>query len=562
MVIRLIILLSLIALCAQAQTTVFNTDNNVSDLNPERDALSAPAGTIRITANINNGGETLDLSTAALPIPLAVTHRTDGWTSPIAPALETVAAEGRIRWQFSLQPGEYELIATATFSNDEYPVFWRYLSVTSQVSAAAVVNISATNNISADVNITNVFTNTQINVSEAVITGAVFNASNNFAPTNINNITINDPTEFITANHTSTPQSVRIWGGTNLATSVVAGANMDIYVPGGTGGSGDVTINGVTTNNWTFTGQYPLIVSNVGNMAYFGLSSFEGGAIFLPDLTTTVIVNYVSATNQSYIVPGGVTQLYVWAWGGGGGGGFSGAIGGGGGHSFATFPVTPTEVLDLYIGGGGGITATSVTFATVGGGFPDGGLAVSRTSSRSGGGGGSTSVRRGTNVVLVAGGGGGASGYPLHTSGSGGGLSGSSGTAAGGSTGGGGGTQTQGGGTGSTAIPLAWTNTAGDKFFGGSAGSTTNLTVTGGAGGGGGGWFGGGGGLVAGAINNNGAAGGGGSGYINTDVGAVGYTVRAVGQTPAGQEVEEYQSSWGVGGVTAEGRNGGMIIKY
>lgn len=138
----MIIALALAAVAAPAQITVYSTSDNVSDLNPERDALSAPAGTIRLTTLINNGGEVLDLSTAALPIPLSVTHRTDGWTSPIAPALETVAAEGKIRWQFTLQPGEYEVKAIATFSNDEFPVYWRYISVFPAPSAEVSVNVT------------------------------------------------------------------------------------------------------------------------------------------------------------------------------------------------------------------------------------------------------------------------------------------------------------------------------------------------------------------------------------------------------------------------------------
>jgi len=161
MVTRLLIIILLTAASANAQT-VFRFDNNVSDLNPERDAFTATAGVIRITADINNGAGPLDLSTAALPITLLVTHRTDGWTSPIVSALDTVPTNGIIRWQFSLNPGEYELYSELIFPDDAFPAFWRYISIVPAVSAAAVVNLAVTNNISADVNITNVIQSTLI----------------------------------------------------------------------------------------------------------------------------------------------------------------------------------------------------------------------------------------------------------------------------------------------------------------------------------------------------------------------------------------------------------------
>jgi hypothetical protein len=162
MVNRLLIILLLAAAPALGQT-VFRFDSNVSDLNPERDAFTATTGVIRITADINNGAGILDLSTAALPITLLVTHRTDGWTSPIVSAIDTVPTNGIIRWQFTLNPGEYELYSELVFPDTTFPAFWRYLSMVPQADPSAVINIESNAvQVSADVNITNIISSTLI----------------------------------------------------------------------------------------------------------------------------------------------------------------------------------------------------------------------------------------------------------------------------------------------------------------------------------------------------------------------------------------------------------------
>jgi hypothetical protein len=336
----------------------------------------------------------------------------------------------------------------------------------------------------------------------------------------------------------------------------------------GGGGSGNIEINGVTTNAFTFVGQFPVAISNIANTFYFG--QLGGGGTFIPAAGTNQVLNFVGSVTQTFTVPSGVTQLYAYAWGAGGGGG-SGTAGGAGGYSFGYFSVTTGEVLSVVIGEGGFVssaTASTAIFTNTGNPFPNGGWGVGRHTGRGGAGGGSTALLRGTNFLVVAGGGGG--GGLDRAGGGGGGTSGQTGFASLAGLQGGGGTQDAGGAAGTTALGLAITNTAGTFGLGGNSGLTTNLTAQG-SGGGGGGWFGGGGAVASTSFGS----GGGGSGYINTSEGVIGITVQA--QTPAGT-VNTAQpppatddplygspnaSTWGRGGgFNTAGSNGGMIIRW
>jgi hypothetical protein len=448
--------------------------------------------------------------------------------------------------------------------------------------------------------VTNVFTNTQINVGEAIITGAVFNASvtNTFSP--VNNITnefnvgsvnvtniFGDTiiTNIIENIAVAVTNSISIENITQVTTSGVSSINGEegaitfegsgvtqtgtvFNFSGGGGGSGNIEINGVTTNAFTFVGQFPVSVSNVANTFYFG--QLGGGGTFIPAAASNAVINFVAATTQTFTVPSGVTQLYAYAWGGGGGGG-SGTAGGAGGYSFGYFSVTNGEVLSAVVGEGGFIssaTASTAIFTNTLNPFPNGGWGASRSTQRAGAGGGSTAILRGTNLLVVAAGGGGGSG-----AGAGGGGGGTSGQA-GFSTSplfGGGGTQTDGGAAGTTAIALSITNTAGSFYLGGNGGLTTNLAVQS-AGGGGGGWFGGGGAV---SIQGSAVGGGGGSGRINTSEGVVGTTVQAqtpapainTAQPPPATDDPLYGSptaaTWGRGGASVNaGSNGGIIIRW
>ncbi|MFY9738508.1 MAG: hypothetical protein WAK11_05575, partial [Candidatus Cybelea sp.] len=117
---------------------------------------------------------------------------------------------------------------------------------------------------------------------------------------------------------------------------------------------------------------------------------------------------YYTGSEQRFRVPAGVKWIGVVARGGGGAGsGSNGASGGRGGRVHAYIPVTPGEMLAIYVGGEGlGIT----------GGFNGGGAGGQKyyCDCPGAGGGGASDVRQGGDAlgdrVLVVGGGGGAGG--------------------------------------------------------------------------------------------------------------------------------------------------------
>ncbi|KAA9333010.1 hypothetical protein F0P96_08475 [Hymenobacter busanensis] len=200
---------------------------------------------------------------------------------------------------------------------------------------------------------------------------------------------------------------------------------------------------------------------------------------YAPNAYGTAAFAYTGAP-QTYTVPAGISRLRVDLAGAGGNSGFGTTItAGNGGRVQAQLPVTPGEVLTIYVGGKNGYNGGA------------------------GGGGGASDIRRGgtalTNRVLVAGGGGGGSELS-NNGGCGGGLTACAGGNGNGASGGGGGTQTGpgAGGTGTFAGP----GQPGALGAGGAGGS--------GAGGGGGGYYGGGGG---GSDSFIGGGGGGGSSF-------------------------------------------------
>jgi hypothetical protein len=203
---------------------------------------------------------------------------------------------------------------------------------------------------------------------------------------------------------------------------------------------------------------------------------------------TSIVSSPATYTSDGvFVVPSGVTEVTIKAWGaggGGGGGGKSGNGGGGGGGAFAqgTYSVTPGDALNIIVGGGGGAGLVAPSQGPTGHG---------------GGGGGLSSVSNSTASVLfvvAAGGGGGGGGDngALH-----GGAGAAGGSASvfnngadgdGGTDGGGGGTLAGGGSGGADASA----GTAGSAFAGGAGGShqgagSSNNGGTGGGGSGGGG---------------------------------------------------------------------------
>lgn len=254
-----------------------------------------------------------------------------------------------------------------------------------------------------------------------------------------------------------------------------------------------------------------------------------------------------TGSDQSFVVPAGVTSLTAKMWGAGGGGGH--AVSGNppqavaGGYTTGTISVTPGETLTLVVGQGGGYTSAGNTMTPVTYGFGGRGRVGGHTGA-GGGGGGLAGIFRGpadqANALLIAAGAGGVWGYSASPAQQGTGLvPGYAGgleavTPHGGQNSpidnpGGPGTQSQGGKAGT------WTGaeqgTAGAALQGGNGGHV--------AGGGGAGYFGGGGGAHVGY-------GGGGSAFLGTATNAS--TIASTGVNPPNASDSDYVAGVGVGG--------------
>ena len=193
---------------------------------------------------------------------------------------------------------------------------------------------------------------------------------------------------------------------------------------------------------------------------------------------------------QSFVVPDGVTNIHVQAWGAEGATVVPEAPAGLGGFAEGDLAVTPGQTLEIFVGGQGCVQ----TFGTGCGGFNGGGNAFENSDEGRGGGGGASDVRVGgislNERVIVAAGGGGGCEEGEFTGGNGGGLEGGPGGV---SQPGGGGTQTAGG-------DGFFPPNCGPGGFGFGASADGNTCA-----GGGGGWYGGG----------SGCGGGGGSSFID-----------------------------------------------
>ena len=240
--------------------------------------------------------------------------------------------------------------------------------------------------------------------------------------------------------------------------------------------------------------------TTTGNTATFSITSGYYYYASLLGSTKYTSIGYVApftGSDQSFVVPSGISSMNVSMSGAGGVNTYSGGggTGGKGGFVSGTLAVTPGETLVLVVGGTGGQS----TGATYGGGG---------AGQTGGSGGGRSAIRRsGVDIVTAAGGGGG--GYGTG-GGDGGGLTGGNGGQGSGSRGQGGfgGTQSVGGAGGYDAT--YGQAQGGSQYQGG--------IVSGGwgayTGGGGGGYDGGGAGVY-------GGGGGGGSSYVANLTGTV-----------------------------------------
>jgi hypothetical protein len=270
-----------------------------------------------------------------------------------------------------------------------------------------------------------------------------------------------------------------------------------------------------------------------------------------------------SASDQSFVVPAGVTFVLFKLWGSGGGGGNQGgwtfgSWGGGGGFTTGIVPVTPGETLIIRVPRGG-FANPGATNAPFGGGSSTAG----GDNQYCAGGGGYCGVFRSTTPLLIAGAGGGGasilSSQTMCNGGAGGGLNGMRGESGRGFTsfGGGGGSQSAGGAGGNGGNQAGQ---AGSYLQGGSAIGNNY------GGGGGGGYFGGG----AGSYGNGNvmAGGGGGSGFIATSV-IYGASFPGNGAYPAGTQDPDYPastastfSSVGFGGTQINNGGDGHCVLY
>jgi len=359
------------------------------------------------------------------------------------------------------------------------------------------------------------------------------------------------------------------WSTGSNASSITVAPNTNTFytVTSGTAPcNGQVTVNvtvatptvpTVTPNNLAFCTNAYSSFTAVSNATAYSWYTVPGGSVIAstPTLampgTTGQVTYYVSASqtlsssgsltfnatgsSTTFVVPSGVSQLSISAWGARGGTGL--LTGGNGGYAGGVLNVTGGQVLTFFVGGQGSLTA---------GGFNGGGNGGAGSSSTAFGGGGASDVRAGgaglANRVLVAAGGGGvggnattynagagaggsgvACGAPLGVGGSNGtgcaaGTTGgcAGGTAPGYGTGGAGGGLNSGGGL--AGAPTGGFGQAGSLGQGGNGGNNVGTYGGGGGGvngggGGGGGYYGGSGGMSGSGGCNGG--GGGGSSYAN-----------------------------------------------
>jgi PKD repeat protein len=300
---------------------------------------------------------------------------------------------------------------------------------------------------------------------------------------------------------------------------------------------------GSVTYSWAFqngspstsTAQYPFVTWSSAGTYTVSLTVTLSGCYSTTTHTITISNSppcphgslgfFYTGALQTFTVPCSASSVTIQAYGAQG---YS-TSGGYGGYATGVLSVSPSQVLNIYVGGQGGSPT---------GGYNGGGNAANGSNGGPGpGGGGESDVRVGgtaySNVVIVGGGGGGSGGYTagcggcgtIGTSGNnqyaggGGGIGWNNGNGSnGGLAGGTGGTQTHGGGgggggytsggAGGCASGFSDCGTAGTQGVGGNANYAGGPYCSSSSGAGGGGYYGGGGGSSG---NCGGSAGGGGS---------------------------------------------------
>jgi len=336
------------------------------------------------------------------------------------------------------------------------------------------------------------------------------------------------------------------------------GASQQVTLEDNGGDSLTVTANGSFTfaTPVAYGGAYTVTVGTQPS----GLACLvsNGASSSISATVTTVAINCVSNTvafttpgNYTWTVPSGLSVISIVATGaGGGGGGVSGSTagqpGGAGAVVTSTLNVTPGEVLNLVVGGGGG-AGTNGPFV--------GGLSFAWGGG--GGGGGSSNVDPGSNHQVIAGGGGGGASYSGGAGGDAGGSGGAGGNGGGstviGNEAGGGGGSAGTGGTAGSGSPISGDSGSNGNGGAGGSGGSNGGNVVGGSGGAGSGA-----GTGASETNFGSCGGGGGGGYGGGGTG--GYVTGGGAGGSAGPTGTTYAPTSNGGGSATNGGDGSIVI--
>ena len=288
----------------------------------------------------------------------------------------------------------------------------------------------------------------------------------------------------------------------------------------------------------------PFLLISIGFFSFFPKNAFSQILAQFP----------CNGGPQTYVVPAGICQIKIKAWGGGSGGGgidaYPGGVGSGGTYAEQSIGVSAGDVLTIYTGcrGFGGIGCGANYQGGIGGyGYGNGGTGGAAgpvpCSGSGGGGGGSSAVQVNGSLVIVAAGGGGGGGAGCTSPG---GIGGAGGTNGGSST--------------CTSGGLAASNST----YNGAVGST-HMADGGGGGGGGGGAFNGGQGGFAPPSGNScnpsndcGAGGGaGGNSYAPT-----GIITNGSGQIPGNSGDPDLCGGCSTGGGSQGAGTDGYVVLY
>ena len=117
--------------------------------------------------------------------------------------------------------------------------------------------------------------------------------------------------------------------------------------------SGNINLSGtIKTNGAAGQNGQALMTNSSGNMIWGDLTEYKN------------FITFSNITSSSWIVPAGVTKIYVEIWGGGGGGTGTGG-GGGGGYIAGIIAVTPGNSVSYTVGGGGAAGSPNATDGSV-----------------------------------------------------------------------------------------------------------------------------------------------------------------------------------------------------